>query len=155
MISLRIGQAELEYIILSVNKPQLPSYLEGDSFNYWDDNWIDVTIEVRVGAFEGRYQTELHREEFEQLREELPKLYSFEIREMKFSDMEGQLGIHIIGDRRGNFRVRCKASDRSDGNCLEFRLGFDQTQIPRMIHELDAILATYPLRGERPPKGSK
>jgi hypothetical protein len=155
MISLRIGQGELEYLKLSVNRPLLPAYLEGGSFDYLDHNWIRTIVEVRAGAFEGRYRTDLHRDEFEQLREELPKLYSFEIHEIKFSAMEGQLGIDITGDRRGNFEVCCKASDCSDGNCLDFRLGFDQTQIPRMIHELDAILAAYPLRGERPPTGSK
>ena len=155
MISLRIGQGELEYLKLSVDQPQLPAYLEGDSFDYWDHNWIRTTVEVRAGAFEGRYQTDLHRGELEQLCAELPKLYSFEIHGMKFSAMEGQLGIDITGDRRGNFTARCEASDRSDGNRLDFSLGFDQTQIPRMIHELDAILAAYPLRGERPPKGSK
>lgn len=155
MISLRIGQGELEYLKLSVDRPLLPAYLEGGSFDYWSHNWIRTTVEVRAGAFEGRYQMDLHRVEFEELREELAKLYSFEIHETKFMAMEGQLRIHITGDRRGNFEVCCKASDCSDGNCLDFRLGFDQTQIPRMIHELDAILAAYPLRGKRPPKGSK
>jgi hypothetical protein len=152
MISLRIGQRELEYLKLSVEKPLLPAYLEGDSFDYWDHNWIHVTVEVRAGAFFGRYETQLHRSELEYFHRKLPKLYSFEIHEMKFSAMEGQLGMHVTGDRRGNFEARSAARDRSDGNLLDFTLGFDQTQIPRMIHELDAILAAYPLRGERPRK---
>jgi hypothetical protein len=49
---------ESESILTKGERPQLPGYLEGDSLNYWDHNWIHVAIEVRVGAFEGRYQTD-------------------------------------------------------------------------------------------------
>jgi hypothetical protein len=145
MITLRLGQGDLEYLKVSVSEPQLRPEGEDEPRDYWDDNWIDVAIEIRVGAFDGRYTTQLHGDEFHYLREQLPKLYSFEIHKIEFSAMEGQLFINIEGDRRGNFAARCEARDRGDGNSLRFTVGFDQTQIPRMIHELDAIIKTYRL----------
>lgn len=33
---------------------------------------------------------------------------------------------------------------------LEFKLEFDQTYIPRMLAELDAIIAAYPVLGKKP-----
>lgn len=145
MITLRLGQGELEYLKVSVGEPQLRPEGEDVPRDYSDDNWIDVAIEIRVGAFDGRYTTQLFADEFQYLREKLPKLYSFEIHKMEFAAMEGQLSINIDGDRRGNFAARCEARDQGDGNSLNFTLGFDQTQIPRMIHELDAIIKAYRL----------
>lgn len=147
MISLRLGQGQLEYLKVSAPEPQVRSDREDKPRSYWNDNWIDVAIEIRVGAFDGRYTTQLHGDEFQYLREQLPKLHSFEIHKIEFSAMEGQLKIRIEGDRRGNFAAHCEACDRSDGNCLSFTLCFDQTEIPRMIHELDAIITAHPLRG--------
>jgi hypothetical protein len=77
----------------------------------------------------------------------LKKLYSFESSQGEFRTLESQLHIEIRGDRRGNFEATCKAEDSSCGNCLKFTLEFDQTYIPRMLTELDAIIEAYPVFG--------
>jgi hypothetical protein len=60
------------------------------------------------------------------------------------------LDIEIKGDRRGNFEAICVARDTSNGNRLEFKLRFDQTEIPPMLAGLDSIIAGYPVLGKKP-----
>ena len=56
--------------------------------------------------------------------------------------MLGEVSFEITGDGHGNFEATCKA--RSDENSIQFILRFDQTEIPRMMRELDSIARAYP-----------
>jgi hypothetical protein len=76
------------------------------------------------------------------LRPQLARLYSFEGNQALFSSGLGDVSFEIKGDGRGNFEATCKA--RSDENSVQFMLRFDQTEIPRMMRELDSIIGAYP-----------
>jgi addiction module HigA family antidote len=149
MKSFRIGR-ELEYITITLpdRDPESSEQLANYDFN--GANWISAHIKIAVGGFDGSYRATLERTDFPHFRDALKKLYSFESSRGEFSTIENQLHIVIRGDRRGNFEAICVARDTSDGNCLEFKLAFDQTEIPPMLKQLDAIIEAYPVLGKRP-----
>jgi hypothetical protein len=151
MKSVRIGR-EQEHITIDLDDPSTDP--ESDKQlakkGYYDANWIDAQIEIAAGGFQGSYGASLCREDFLDFREALSKLYSFAANQGEFTTTEDQLSIEIHGDRRGNFEADCVARDATYENRLEFKLRFDQTDIPRMLAELDAIIKAYPLLGERP-----
>lgn len=152
MKSVRIGR-ELEHVTIRLGE-RSPDAATQDlrlaERGYEDANWITAHIEIAVGGFEGRYSASLERTDFSRFRGALKKLYSFESSQGGFSTMEGLLHIDICGDRRGNFEAICVARDDGEGNRLEFKLQFDQTFIPRMLTELDAIIEAYPVLGKKP-----
>jgi hypothetical protein len=54
----------------------------------------------------------------------------------------------IQGDGLGHFEAECQAMDQAGvGNSLEFRLSFDQTDIPAILKGLDRVKEAFPVRG--------
>jgi hypothetical protein len=54
----------------------------------------------------------------------------------------------IQGDGLGHFEAECHAMDQAGvGNRLEFRLSFDQTDIPGILKGLDRVNEAFPARG--------
>jgi hypothetical protein len=145
MLSLHIGQGELQYLTIS-----LPDRLDDPSRDPKSSThstfWIGATIDFAVGGFHGWYrgscESELFAGDLLELRPQLARLYSFEANQAMFSSGLGDVSFEIKGDGRGNFEAKCNA--RSDQNCIEFTLRFDQTEIPRMMRELDSIARAYP-----------
>lgn len=145
MLSLRIGQGELQYLTIS-----LPDRLHDPSrdpeVSDYHHFWIVATIEFAVGGFHGWYRgscdTELFAGDLLELRPQLARLYSFEANQAMYSPTLGDVTFEIMGDGHGNFEATCKA--RSDENSIQFTLRFDQTEIPRMMRELDSIIGAYP-----------
>ena len=67
----------------------------------------------------------------------------------KLEPLEGQLVLNIAGDGLGYFEVKCKASDQPGfGGTLSFSLSFDQTELARLLNELDKITKAFPIRGD-------
>jgi hypothetical protein len=148
MKSFRIGR-ELEYLAITLPDREPESYEQLANYDFFDSNWIEARIEIAVGGFDACYRATLFRDDFLRLRDDLRKLYSFESSEGSFSTMKNQLDIEIKSDRRGNFEAICVARDASDGNSLEFKLEFDQTEITPMLAGLDEIIKAYPVLGKR------
>jgi hypothetical protein len=62
--------------------------------------------------------------------------------------MEEWIRIEASGDGKGHFTAACEVTDQPGmGARLKFDLFFDQTQIPKMIAALDAILNDLPVVG--------
>lgn len=151
MKSVRIG-GNLEHVTINLGE-RSPDAATIDrsrlaEYGYWDSNWVIADIEIAAGGFRGYYRASLFRTDFPHFRDALRNLYSFESNRGRFETMECQLSIEIQGDRRGNFEATCVARDAADGNRLEFKIRFDQTYIPRMLTELDAIIGAYPVLGK-------
>tara|TARA_R100000306_G_C4310566_1_gene109960 strand:+ start:102 stop:590 length:489 start_codon:yes stop_codon:yes gene_type:complete len=115
----------------------------------WDRNWINTLIEVKAGAFSGSFNAELITTDFEKYKNNLEIIYDNLNEKVEFKTIEGQIKIDIKGDGFGHFSAVCQLIDKVGiGNKLEFDLNFDQTQIPKMIRQLEKIIEIYPATGE-------
>lgn len=141
--SFRIRADSGDFLEIVVGHPT-----QSDTDDYWDANWISAGIRVEVGAFKGHVAASLRREDFPVLRDGLKKLYAELTGQAKFTTMEEWIELEISGDGRGHLAARGFVIDSLWGkNRLEFELQFDQTQLPRLIGELDAIVAQRPVIG--------
>jgi hypothetical protein len=62
--------------------------------------------------------------------------------------MEPWLHIEVNGDVRGHFRAACRATDQVGvGNTLSFTIDFDQTDLPEILNDLDAVCDAFPVLG--------
>jgi len=141
MSNFRIGRTDTEYVSVRI---------VGRTKNVqenWEVNLMDVEVELAVGGFKGLFGAKLARGHLASLRDELAQLHSSDLRELAFepylSPYNSNLIFRIKGDGLGNFTADFDVADEP-GNQLEFRLLFDQTEIPEMLNGLDAMLTEYP-----------
>jgi hypothetical protein len=142
-LALLVGSSSGAHIILL---PRVRSH-QGAT-DYWDGNWVDCTVAVRAGGFRGEYVACLRTEEFASFRADLERLHR-ELRGLgRFRSMEEWLDIEVSGDGRGHFKGLCRLKDRAgDGNLLECKVEFDQTDVPGMLEQLRSIEAAFPAIG--------
>ncbi len=103
---------------------------------------------LTVDTFHGEVVGDLRTDELAHLRSELARLYQELGGEGVFANLDGHLDFDIRGDGIGHFALEGGLRhDPGSGNQLLFRLELDQTQIPLVLSQLDAILAAYPVLG--------
>jgi len=118
--------------------------------DYWDGNWLSVTVRMQAGAFRGEYQAMVRADELAQLREGLANLHAVLQGTATLESREGVLAMRVEGDGHGHFVADCTARDQPGiGNTLQFALRFDQTDLPPVLASLDAVLARFPVTGCR------
>ena len=119
--------------------------------DYWDGNWLNARITLKIGGFTGDYVAQIRNTDFVDFKKDLEKIYSNLEGQIHFHDMEGNLQINISGDGLGNFKADGVATDdpNIDGNKLTFILGFDQTEISSMTKMIDKIIENFPVRGNK------
>ena len=145
---LRIGGEETEYLLVQVLRRSHP---QCDDF--WDGNWIETRITLSAGGFRGRFRASLRSEEFVRFRAGLRRVYAsprtaIPTSVAEFAALEEQLTIRVIGDGPGHFTAECVAVDEAGtGNRLEFTLRFDQSCIPALLTDLDALITAFPVKG--------
>jgi hypothetical protein len=122
---------------------------DGDSQLDWDRNWIRTKVIIKGGAFNGKYDADFMTTDFELLKRDIKNLDKNFSGIAKFEPLEGQLKLLIVGDGLGHFKVDCTATeDSSLGSTLNFSLTFDQTELSRLINELDKITKAFPITGD-------
>jgi len=115
----------------------------------WDRNWIRTNVTVKGGAFSGQYTADFMTTDFELFKRDIKNLDKDFKGIAKLEPLEGQLVLNIVGDGLGHFEVNCKATDQPGyGGTLSFVLSFDQTELARLINELDKITKAFPIKGD-------
>jgi len=138
-----LGKENSDYLQILVD-----NYAYPDSNDFWDGNWINVRIVIRVGAFNGSYKAQLRNVDFLDFNNELKNLYQNLDGFANFHCLEDYLQIKIKGDSLGHFSADCIATDNPGiyGNKLEFTLEFDQTEIHSMTKMIDDLLNEFPIK---------
>ena len=134
MVSLqfRIGGADHEYANVQVLGAN-------------GDGWLPSLISVRAGSFHGEFRSDLDWWAFANFAKEVRSLHRTLKRTATFTSYERQLALALVGDGLGHVEVQGEAMDQAGtGNKLIFRLHIDQTDLPLLMEELDAIVAAYP-----------
>ena len=115
----------------------------------WDRNWVRTNVTVKSGAFSGQFTADFMTTDFELFKRDLKNLDKDFNGTAKLEPLEGQLILNITGDGLGHFEVKCAATDQPGyGGTLSFTLSFDQTELPRLINELDKITKAFPIKGD-------
>jgi hypothetical protein len=115
----------------------------------WDRNWIRTKVTVKGGVFSGQFTADFMTTDFELLKRDFKKLDQDFKGTAKLEPLERQLTLSIAGDGLGHFEVKCTANDQPNyGGTLSFSLSFDQTELARLINELDKITKAFPIRGD-------
>jgi hypothetical protein len=105
-------------------------------------------VTLSVSGFSGTFEASFRSTDFPRFADDLAKLYRSLSGTAEFVTDEPQLGIVVEGDGRGHFAANCYARDTAGiGNKLTFRLFFDQTEIPTILGQLEAIAQNSPVRG--------
>ncbi|MFN7571089.1 MAG: hypothetical protein ACK5TK_06500 [Betaproteobacteria bacterium] len=114
---------------------------------YYDDNWLRVSVRVSAGAFAGLFDATFLTSEFVGFRESLGALHDSLIGSARFSTLEEQLVLDLTGDRLGHITLRGVATDAPGiGNRLQFQLALDQSHLSVALRDLDAMICTFPVR---------
>lgn len=143
MCHIRIGEIEGEQLTLTLSGREVP-----DATDFWDGNWLRCTAEVASGAFRGRLEGSIRRDEIAEFHREVQVLHERLTGEAVFETMEAWLSIRLIGDGRGHIEARCRiCDDIAFGNTLHSRFSFDQTSLLHLARDLAVALHAYPVVG--------
>jgi hypothetical protein len=93
-----IGADSSERLSMHVTRREFP-----EASDYWDGNWVYVTIQIRAGAFHGEYEALLRTNELASFRDQLGALHATLNGSATFETMEHWLRVDIQGDGRGRF----------------------------------------------------
>lgn len=142
MASFSFGGEEAERVEVQVH-----GYERGPTGDYYDDNWVRVSVRVSVGAFSGSFDATFLAPEFVEFREGLSLLYESLKGVARFSTLEQQLSLELTGDGRGHIALKGLAIDAAGiGNRLEFVLALNQGHLSSALKGLDEIIGSFPVR---------
>jgi hypothetical protein len=111
-----------------------------------DGNWIDCSVEIRAGGFEGRYVACFRSEDFRDWRDAIDRVVAERQGVAWFTTLENQLTLAVTLNERGHVRVDATARDEPwSRNELKFALRIDQTYLRPLIRALDELLREYPV----------
>ncbi len=142
MASFTLGSSNREKVAVMVG-----GYERAVTGNYHDDNWLSVVVEVRSGAFSGKFDAAFLTEDFVGFRDKLVVLYDSLKGEVNFTTLEEQLSIRVVGNGHGGLTVSGEAVDQP-GICnkLVFEFALDQTALLPVIREVNEIISLFPVR---------
>ena len=134
MLAFHIGGDRAEFVEVTI---------DGDR----GDGWLSAKVELVVGAFRGAYSADLTSIAFSRFAADLDTLYRTVSGTATLTDYEGQLELRLECDIRGHIRLKGEAMDvAGTGNVLKFELELDQTNVPRVLASLTALLERHPAR---------
>jgi hypothetical protein len=142
-INFILGKESSEYLEIYADNFAYP-----DSTDFWDGNWIETRIKIKVGGFTGNYSAQIRNVDFLDLKNGLERLYNQLDGYANFNCLEEYLQIKIKGDGLGHFLADCIANDNPGirGHELKFSIDFDQTEIHRMTKMIDDLLIEFPIK---------
>ena len=142
-IRFKLGKESSEYLQILAH-----SYAYPDSTDFWDGNWINTRIIIKVGGFKGDYEAQLRNVDFFDFKKGLENLYNILDGYANFNCIEDYLRIKIKGDGLGHFSAYCIAIDNPgiNGHTLKFSIEFDQTEIHSLTKMIDDLLKEFPIK---------
>ena len=142
---LTVGREDGDYVRIEVLGRAHPN-----ATLYDDANWLTSRVAVHTGGFTAKTDACLRSAEFFSFAKELERLSVSLEGTADFKSLEKWLQVHIEGDRLGHLAAKGFLIDSHiSGNKLSFRIEFDQTDLPRIMRELKAILMAFPIPARR------
>lgn len=138
-----LGKETSEHLQILVDNFAYP-----DSTDFWDSNWINTWIKIKVGGFTGEYSAQPRNVDFLDFKNGLERLYNNLDGYANFNCLDDYLQIKIKGDGLGHFSADCVANDCPGvyGHELKFSIDFDQTEIHSLTKMIDDLLKEFPIK---------
>lgn len=145
-----LGQPSGDHLRIGVRRRTHPK-----AADYWDANWLDAEISIVVRPWRGNYDASLRTDEFAKFRKELEGLNDQSGSAATFSPMEPWLDLTLELDPLGHLHLRGEAGPEGFGRVFgqtrlvfELREIMDQTFLPSITQQLEAIERAFPIIGE-------
>lgn len=131
---------------MDVLKYELP-----DATDYWDGNWVTTRIHIKAGAFTANYEASLRNVEIATFAHQLPRLHG-EPGTATLASLELWLTLTMERTDTGKVHMSGIAMNPSrQGTELAFDLpDIDQSFLPAIKEQFDAVLQEFPVRGDGP-----
>lgn len=127
---LHIG-SDVEFISFSMASPFKDEYTQ----------WFKTKVCVQVESFRGSFQSVLDQQALLHFQKGLQLLYQNLQGSAELAPIEEQITLKLLGNGRGGITVSGAAwSKPRYGNHLEFSFEMDQTFLPSVLAQLDAII---------------
>lgn len=140
--SFTLGPAQGDHIAIHAY-----AYERTPSGEFYDDNWLSCEVDIRAGAFAGRYPASVLTADFDDLRQDLERLHRDLQGTASFEPMEHPLRIDFRCDGLGHVHATGIAMDQpGQGQALHFSLSFDQTELGEALVGLQSIMQAFPVR---------
>jgi hypothetical protein len=128
-----------DFLRVEVVKQNFP-----DTELIWDKNSVSCWISAKTGMFSGKFKADLMMPSFEIFKKELEVLYENLDQSATFEGYEDQLLIRVNGDGIEHLSVFFRLIDYVGiGNELKGTLNLDQTDIPKLIEQLNKITTKF------------
>lgn len=141
----RTADLKLAGLRLWVHGRQFP-----DAQDYWDGNWLNVT--ARCDGDGARILASgpiLHLSELDRWRREAEKLLETLAGEAHLACREPNLSVVLKAAARGQITMEVSITPDHLTQKHWFQFAIDQSYLPSLVVQCQAILEAYPLRGER------
>ena len=137
-------QGEGSSVTLEVLRRQFPDHLD-----YWDGNWMVTRFQARASWFQAEFTETVHLRELIGLREELAEMHARLDGRVEWKAMDGFLELVAVMDKLGHIRWDVELTYHvEEGSRLSMEIHNDQTYLPAILSQIDAVLETFPLQGQ-------
>jgi hypothetical protein len=121
-----------------------------DSHDFWDGNWLRVTVHCGGGGASVDVSGSIaHLIELDRWRVSTKSLYDTSGGIAKLECMEPTLSVDMTYDSFGRIEMNVSITPNRLSQRHEFTFTIDRTALPAFIQQLEAVLTTYPIRGDR------
>src|SRR5579883_2001206 len=124
---------------------EITDRMHPDADDYWDGNWLSVTLDVVAGPWRGATGIGLHLCELQTMRERLRDAYQHLDRKVVFTPMENDFSLEFVGDGRGHVTIRGTARDAIGTGEISFSYHLDQTYLPGLIAQIKNVEDSFPV----------
>ena len=140
-IEITDGQCRLALDVLRRENPQAQGF--------WDANWMVAGVQATAPGFHVHFKESLHLSELVALREQVREMYSTLRGGAELDATEGWMNLKAGMDKLGHVRwsVEITYPVALSGARLQFEINNDQTYLPGLLNQLNAVLELFPIIG--------
>lgn len=142
---IRFGGEQVEFLSITVR-----GRAYRHSQDYWDGNWLLVTVVVHAGKFTGDVPGLMRAEEFQKFSGELRAFQQTLAGAVTFETTEEWLSLRFEVNRLGEIEIAGSLSDEVNFpyNTLKFTLKSDQSFLTKALQQLEQVVKAFPVIGK-------
>lgn len=119
-----------------------------DSSDYWDANWLNVSVNCRAKGSEVRcIGSIIHLSEILHLQSSTKELYRSLEGKAELPCMEPELYVELLGKKNGQIEMKVNITPDNINQQHIYVFDIDQSHLLDLIKSCDDILETYPIIG--------